>query len=82
MSISSSFNISSNAAMAISEAVGETSTVEMKSSKTCLLTLSKEPINTPNIYDFAAFEDLSTKLSLNCQIHCVSFAIVKALQML
>ena len=54
--------------MAVSEAVGEISTNKMKSLKTCLVTSSKELINIPNISDFAAFEDLSTKRSLSADL--------------
>ena len=57
-----------SAAMAVFEAVRETSTSEMKSLKTCLLNSSKELINTPNISDFAAFEDLSTKKGLSAYL--------------
>ena len=51
--------------MAVSEAVGETSTKKMKSLKTFLVTSSKELINIPNFFDFATFENLSTKRSLS-----------------
>ena len=68
MSISWSFNVSTSDAMAVSEAVGEISTNKMKSLKTCLVTSSKELINIPNISDFAAFEDLSTKRSLSADL--------------
>ena len=50
--------------MAVSEAVVENFTNKRKSLKTCLVTSAKELINIPNISDFAAFEDLSTKRSL------------------
>ena len=58
-------DLSTKAAMAVSEAVGETSTKKMKSLKTFLVTSSKELINIPNFFDFAAFENLSTKRSLS-----------------
>ena len=72
MFISWSFNVSTSDAMAVFEAVGEISTNQMKSLKTCLVTLSKELINIPNISDFAAFEDLSTKRSLPADLWILS----------
>ena len=72
MFISWSFNVSTSDAMGVSEAVGEISTNQMKSLKTCLVTLSKELINIPNISDFAAFEDLSTKRSLPADLWILS----------
>ena len=72
MSISWSFNISTSAATAVSEAVVETSANKMKSLKTSLLTSSKELINILNISDFAACEDLSTKRSLSANLWILS----------
>ena len=43
--------------MAVSEAIDETSTNKIGSLKTCFPTSSKELITTPNISDFAAFEN-------------------------
>ena len=51
--------------MAVSEAIDETSTNKISSLKTCFPTSSKELINTPNISDFAAIEDLSTERSFS-----------------
>ena len=59
MSISWSFNVSTSASMAVSEAVGETPTNKMKPLNIYLLTSSKELINIPKIVDFAALEDVS-----------------------
>ena len=77
MSVSWSFNISTSAAMAVSEAVVENFTNKRKSLKTCLVTSAKELINIPNISDFAAFEDLSTKRSLLADLWILSSGCCK-----
>ena len=70
-------DLSTKAAMAVSEAVGETSAKKMKSLETFLVTSSKELINIPNIFDFAAFENLSTKRSLSEDLWILSSGCYK-----
>ena len=68
MSISRSFNVMASTAVTISGTIDETSTGAGKSIESCLNNSSKEFINTPQICDFAAFNNSLVKRTISADL--------------